>query len=783
MYRLPASHTSPSPLHPAEGRDFLFQETETVNLRDYWIIIRKYRWTIVIFLLPIVLIAAISAASKPRTYTATATLYFDIQPPNIVGAPEYSSLAERTFDTFYNTQLDLLKSRSLVARIIQDLGLDRDRRFQMYLDGPPSWTRFLRPDIGSIVGWLRESSAVKWLQERFTAVQEHEEGEKEPERFDYGVDPGLLDRYLGQLGISHEGTSQLVRVRFTSLNPSFSKELANAHASTFIRTNLQTRFEETVEARQFLETKLVELRATLEKSEAELNQFRKTHAIVSLEQGQNLIVQRLSALNADLIQARSRRIELESIVRAVEKRDNLALSQVIDNPVIQSAKNQISTLEAEQARLATVFKPTHPQIAALQEQIDEAKNRMDQEVRRVVRSITSDYNTVKARELALTDAMEEQRRAALDLREKAIEASILEREVEANQTLYANILKRTKETRLSQPVPTSNVRVVDQAEIPSRPDDAKRKQIVVLGVLVGLLGGVGMAFLRHYLDNTLKTPEDIAHFLHLPTLSMVPNIRRIDRRLFGLKHAHKLPLHSNEEKRGLVTSFHPLSMIGESYQTLSTALLFSLPERPPRTILITSSQPQEGKTVTAINIAATLARNGAPVLLVDADLRNGRCHRLLGLENEAGLANVLTGNRNATEVIKKTAFANLYLLSHGERAPNPSALLGSTKMGQLLESLEADFPIIILDSAPLLPITDTVLLSTKVDGVLLVTKAQGVSRFAARQACERLAYVNAKILGVVLNSIDMRSPEYHEFRGSYMSYYASYVTGNEHKGR
>jgi polysaccharide biosynthesis transport protein len=786
MYRIPPSRI-PHSLPPVEEANVLFQEEETINLRDYWIIIRKYRWTIVLFLLPIVLIAAMSAASKPRTYTATAALYFDIQPPNIVGAPELFALAERTFDSYYKTQLDLLKSRSLAARVLQDLGLDRDLRFQTYVDGPPSWTqRFLRLDVGSVVGWLREMSLVKWIQERFTAV--HEEEEKNTEVSEFGVDPGLIDGYLEQLTIDHEESSQLVQVRFRSLNPSFSKELANAHATTFIRTNLQTRFEETVEARQFLEAKLVELKAALEKSEAELNDFRRTHAIVSLEQGQNLMVERLKALNIDLTQARSKRIELESIVRAVEKRDNLALSQVIDNPLIRSLKDQISTLEMQRARLATVFKPTHPQVMALREQIDDAKNRMDQEVRRVVRSITLDYSAVKARELALTNAMEEQRQAALDLREKAIEASILEREVEANQTLYANILKRTKETRLSQPVPTSNVRVVDRAEIPSRPDNAKKMTTLLLSVSVGLLGGVGLAFLRHYLDNTLKTPEDIARILRLPTLSMVPDIRRLDRWILGLNYTKKLSppqrpsINSKEEKNGLVTSFHPLSLISESYQTLCTALLFSVPERPPRAILITSSQPEEGKTVTSINIAATFARNGAPVLLIDADLRNGRCHRLLGLENDSGLANVLTGNRHATEVIKKTAFNNLYLLSRGERAPNPAALLGSMKMGQLLESLAADFSVIILDSAPLLPISDTVLLSTKVDGVLLVAKAQDVSRYTARQACERLAYVKAKILGVVLNSIDIQSPEYNEFRGSYMSYYTSYVTGNHQGG-
>ena len=196
-----------------------------------------------------------------------------------------------------------------------------------------------------------------------------------------------------------------------------------------------------------------------------------------------------------------------------------------------------------------------------------------------------------------------------------------------------------------------------------------------------------------------------------------------------------------------MTSSHPLSIVSESYQTICTALLFSLPEQPPRTILITSSQPKEGKTVTAFNIANTLAQHGAPVLLIDADLRNGRCHRLLGLESESGLTNVLTGDRGANEFIKKTAITNLSLLSRGPIPPNPAALLGSEKIRQMLESLKTDFSFIIIDSAPLLPITDTVLLSTKVDGVVLVIKAQEASRYVVRQACERLAYVKAKILG------------------------------------
>jgi succinoglycan biosynthesis transport protein ExoP len=448
-------------------------------------------------------------------------------------------------------------------------------------------------------------------------------------------------------------------------------------------------------------------------------------------------------------------------------------------------KEQLSTLEIEKARLATIFKPKYSGVDALQQQINEAKGRMDQEIRRIVRSIASDYAAARARELALAEEMEQQRRAALDLREKAIEAAVLEREVESNGALYESVLKRTKETDLTGAVPISNIRVVDRADIPLQPANMNGMRTLLLSGLVGLLGGVGLAFLRYSLDNTVKTPEDVRRFLHLPTLGMVPDFRRLDRRVYELGSPSKTsrlqklsPSHTREET-ALVIPHQPYSFIGEAYQAICTTLPFSLPERPPRTILVTSSQPQEGKTATAINLAITLARNGVPTLLIDADLRNGRCHQLLDVDNSSGLTDVLTGNEEVTACIKPTAITNLFLLPRGKVPPNPAQLFGSDRPRQVLEALERDFSSIIIDSPPLLPINDAVLLSTKVDGVVLVVKGQGISRYIARQACERLAYVKATLLGVILNRVDIRSPEYGDYRSSYVSYYTAYHRGGQ----
>jgi polysaccharide biosynthesis transport protein len=780
MYGIPPHHTASASLPPAYNQDFLVEPQEAASLRDYWTVISKYRWTIVAFALLSVTIASIVLFSMPPTYTATATLFIENKQSNILGTAQSFLYGGIGVEHFYKTQQSLLESRSLVARVVQTLGLDNNSQFQLMTEGSPSWLRtYWQRAVATLRGWLHDTSLLTWLQGRFNLAAK----EKPPETFELGVHPELIKTYLERLKITTAMESQLVRVGFTSLDPSFSKEVANAHATAYIRTSLLTRFELTAGAREFLEERLADLKEKLARSEEMLNRFLKAHAIVALDKGENLVAERLKGLNDTLTQARARRIELESLYRVVQQRDFRHLSQIIDNPIIQRMKEQISTLEREHSRLATTYRPTHPSVSALQSQIEEARGHLDQELRRLVRTVASDYNAAKAREDALREAMDKERQVALDLREKAIEGAILEREVESNRTLYETVLRRAKEADLTGEVPFSNMRLIDAAEIPLKPDTANRPLTLLLSCVVGLLGGVGLAFLRHHLDNTVKTPEHVARLLRLPTLGIVPNIRRLERRPFGVGYRKNAALpqtsqSQDREQQGLVVAHHPLSFTSEAYHTICTALRFSRPEQPPRTILITSAQPREGKTVTAINIAVNFARSGAQVLLIDADLRKGNCHQLLDMPNTSGLTNILTGNLHDREPIKPTAIPNLYLLSRGARSPNPAALLSSEGTGQLLESLVTKFAFIIIDSAPLLPIAETLHLATKVDGVALVIKGQQASFDIVHQAYNRLEYVKADILGVVLNNIDIQSPEYRAYKSSYVSYYNSYVAEN-----
>ena len=765
-------YTTRHPAVPAEQVDS-FEEEERANIHDYVIAVLKYRWTILIFFFGVVLIAILAIQKKEPVYTAAAVIRIQNQPLNITGIPDIidpSRAISREGD-YYQTQYNLLKSRTLAARVIKDLNLVGDPRFR----SPESLVSWVRTEIQRFVQY-----STQWLQPVLPSQdQSNRAATGDPQGFELGVHPSLITYYLSALSISSVEKSQLVRIGFTSIDASLSQEIANAHAATFIRMSLQTRFELTTEARQFLEEKLEEIKAKVEHSEEALNRFRKAHQITSLEKGENLLVERLMGLNRALTEAQAKRIDQESLYRIVQQRNNRLLSQVIDNNFVQRLKEQVATLEAEHARMTTKFTPTYPRVAQLQEQIDLANGRLDQELQRIVRSIESDYLAAKEKEEALTAEMSREKQTALDLQEKIVEHTLLEREAASNRTLYENVLKRTKETDLAGEVPVSNIQITDRAEWPLEPNSTSATVTIFLSMIVGLLGGSALAIFRHHLDNTLRTPEDVGRSLRLPTLGMVPDVRRLDKRENSVANQNHLALpggsaaQKNGNKRELVVAHHPFSIVTESYRTVRTSILFSIAGRPPRTLLITSSQPQEGKTVTAVNLAISFAQLGEPVLLVDADLRRGICHRLLGLGNNGGLANVLTGNGNATDMIQPTAITNLFLLPRGKMPPNPVELLSSERMREMIESLESKFRFIVIDSAPLVPITDTIFLSTVVDGVILVVRAQEVPRNVARKARERLNYVKAKVLGVVINGVDIQGPEYTEYRSSYTSYYTS----------
>ncbi|MGB7948599.1 MAG: polysaccharide biosynthesis tyrosine autokinase [Candidatus Binatia bacterium] len=730
------------------------EDGEGLDLTQIWNVIRKRARLIAVVFFSVALISGLITFIQPTIYTATTTLLIESKPPQVVDIPQViTDPRGNEEDNFYETQYGILRSRSLAAQVIHEENLEKSPLFTGQDD---SW-------LTSLVSWIRG------LKKLVTQLFSPSTPAFAPGEFLFGVRPELIDTYSGLLSVAPVPASRLVRIAVSTPYPELSARVANAHADAYIRKGLKFRTQANRDAQEFLEKKLGELRKRVQTAEAALNGYRREKGIVSIEDKDNIVTHRLTDLNARLTAAEADRIGLEAEFRLIKSKDYDSLPAIMRNGLIQTLKGDLARLEGEYASLSNQFKSSYPKVSQLKAQLDQTGERLQQEIKKALDGIRSAYLTAKNRESELRATVERQKTAALELKDAAVEYAILTRDVDTNRQLYDSVLKRLQEIGIATEIRASNTFVVDRAEPPRFPN-SNRLLTFLLSGLLGLLGAVGLAFLLEYLDKTLNTSEEVERYLGLPSLGVVPDIKRLEKEANGLDHSMAVASLATSSTKGrqngkeLVVTHHPLSLLAESYRAIRTAILFSTAEKPPQSILVTSSWPQEGKTVTAINTAVSLTQNGGPVLLIDADLRRGRCHQLLNLQNDIGLTNVLAGCESPHKYVKETRIHNLYLLCRGETCPNPAELLGSERMRQTLESLATHFSFIVIDSAPVSSITDSVLLSTMVDGVVLVVGRQRLSWPVVRKACERLVYVRAKILGVILNGVNIEMPEYKEYR-------------------
>ena len=544
--------------------------------------IYRHRRIALTFFLLTLFFTFISVPWNDPLYTARTTLYIQGEIRGVFDGPD---VAAARFNNIFETQRKLLMSRSLAAEVIKGFRLENNPHFTKTSQSILAWfTGQLTLATRTVVRWVTDNPLVTLIKAYLGVTPK---SPSKPLAFELGVHPSLVDQYLSKLTVAALPDSQLVQVQFTSSDPVLSKAVVNRHAMAFIEKNLATRFDLTDETRKFLEGKLVELKANVENSEKALNRFQTAHEVVSLDKGGSLPLEELKKLNTDLTEARSRRIELESLHRIVQKNDNQLLSQIIDNPRVQQLRNQITNLETQVSHLQTKFKPTYRGIIALQEEIDEAKSRLNGEINRIVQSIERDYLAAIAKEKALAVETDRARRLALSLQEKAVEYAVLEREVASNRALYEAVFKKTKEAALTGEGPMPNLRIVDRAEIPVAPDSGKSTRILVLAIVLGLLGGIGLAFLLHFLDNSIRTPDDVARSVRLATLGIVPDFVQL-----ANGHGHRLGYtraisHRSSDQSAkhneLVAFHHPLSLMGETYRSICTAILFFKPDKPPQT--------------------------------------------------------------------------------------------------------------------------------------------------------------------------------------------------------
>ncbi len=727
-----------------------YQEEE-IHLRDYWRVVMKYRWTIFTLFTIIVVTVAISTFKMTPIYKATAQILIDRENPNILSIEEVISLDSRDTN-YYQTQYKLLQSRSLAKAVINKLNLANHKEFKgEEKEGP----------LASIINSIKDSiktfiySLIPAGTESTTPISAEELKAKEESK--------LINAFLGNLQIEPTRNSNLVDHSFLAKDPALAAKVSNTLAAQYIERNLQLKNDAAIDASEWLNRHVLELKEKVETSEEALHSYKEKKKIVSLEEKQNIIVQKLSELSSAVTNAKTKRIGIETLYKQIKKFKNdkdviESLPAVINNSLIQKLKTDYISLLGEFNRESEKYGPKHPHIIQIDSELKTLEKRIESEVKKIVNSIKTEYEIALAQENVLISALDDQKKEALELNKKAIQYNVLKRDAESNKQMFEVVLNRLKETDLTRGLKSSNVRTIDKAEIPATPIKPKKKLNIMLAAIIFLFMGIGLAFFFEYLDNTIKTPEDIKRYLDIPFIGPVPHIDTSEIKGFTTPE--------------LITLHKPKSHASEAYKGLRTSIMFSFPDNKPKVLLVTSSGPSEGKTITSVNLALTIAQSGSRVIMLDLDMRKPRLHRILKTKNEKGVTNLLIGQCSLEEVIQDgPTNSNLKIITCGQRPPNPAELLASAHLKDILEELKIKYDMVIIDSPPLVAVTDSVLISRIVDGVCLVLHGGVTSREIIMRGRDLLQNANAHILGVVINNIDLTKRSYYYY---YQYYYYQY---------
>jgi polysaccharide biosynthesis transport protein len=775
--------TPPADLKSTWSADFV-HEVE-FDLGEYWGIVRRHwRLTLSLFI-AVEFVTAIALLTKTPLYTGLSTILIEQQTPEVL--EHNSDRSDQDYDagSFYKTQYEILKSRTLAAVVINNLALEKNPDFM----GPETQPSLLARCLSSIRSFLSKGSGGKTDADNGSDI--------------LGVNAGTIDKYLADLTIRPELDTRLVEVAFTSPVPELTAKITNAHVQAYIQEGYDLRSRSSQAAQKFLESQLTDLEKRLEKSEAALNDYRRERGIVafSLNDKDRLVSDRMTGLNRVLVDAEERRISLQADVETINSNNYDAVPGVVSNTLIQGLKVELSRLQGQYANLSSQFTPNYPDVAQLHAQIAQVQRREQQEISRVVESIKSNYASALEKENQLTKELEDEKAHAMSLNDASLRDAVLTREVSTNRALYSSVLERIKELGVASGAQVTNVSIIDTAAVPLGPSSPKTRLSLVLAGFLALMLGAGVAFVMESADKGLKTADDVQRYLHLPNLATVICFSGANIMALPAKKLPLLPiLNGNANGRetgaarqsarapgiaensavdggantavpgarvfGAPTDARLFGIATEAYRAIRTSILLSRAETPPKMVLFTSAIAGEGKTVTAVNTAVAFAGMQNRVLLIDADLRRGRCHEIMDVEPHPGLSEVLSGLHELESAIQPTAVNGLFLLSAGLNSPNPTELLGSQKMRDVLAAVSSLFEHVVIDSAPVLPVSDSVVLSTTVDAVVLVAGSDTAKQLV-RDSCSRLFYVGAKIVGIVLNKVQPEQQRYYSSRYLY----------------
>jgi capsular exopolysaccharide synthesis family protein len=748
------------------------------HLLDYArVLYRRRRIAVAALVLIVGVVAALTYTAEP-IYLARAQLLIEPESRSIVLFKDVIEQDSADKD-YQETQYRILRSRSLAKKALEKLQLwdhpelTTPQQGLVPLDDLRRGLRTLRRAVANLFGRdipgahapgdAGEASAVPGEAVAQGGEPDAADTAEAAPADETAAEARVIDAFLRRLIVEPVRNSRLVDVSVQSREPELAARMANALADAYIEQAVDSKLGAAKQANDWLAEQLEAQRRQVEESEMALQRYREQNDAIALDEPNNIVLQKLTNLNTAVTNAKTARLEKEALYRYAEAaRQDAATAErlpaVLANSYVQSLRTELAALERQRVDQGSRLGERHPEMVKLDTLIVMVKDKLHAEVDRVVLSLKSDYEAALAHEQSLVEALDVQKREAYALNRKAIDYGALLREATSNRQIFETLLQRARETGISGELRSSNIQVVDPAAIPRSPVWPQHGRNLMIALLAGLACAVVLAFFVDYLDNRIKSPDEIRSRLGLSLLGLVPMVR-------NGSHPAKSPLINN----GVPAQF------AEAMRVVRTnVLLASGDER--RTIVVTSTGPSEGKTVIACNLALALAQAGLRVVLIDADLRRPRVHTVFESPQTPGLSTVLTGGADLEQVCHATATPNLSLLPAGHTDGNPADLLGSPRFRQCLRRLSEQFDWVIVDSPPVLAVTDASLIAHLATSVLFVVGADRTSRHAAQAALDQLEGASAPFLGGVLNAVDLdRHPYYFAkyYRPEYGQYYVA----------